>query len=169
MLYFPAESSQKDDTTTYHSKAHLPSNDEGLLIDPGAFDNLTGSEWAERQGALAREHGREPRYYNLPKALRVQGVGKEAQETTLAVQMPGQLEMGQSIDFTAPVIPGWGGPALCGLKSLAANSAIMDCRPSEQKLYLGPNTKIVPGPGTTALQLYEARSGHLMLPISKFD
>ena len=173
-LFYPSESrskkdDDKDDTPMYHSKAHLPTNDEGLLIDPGAFDNLVGDAWVERQGTIAKEHGFEPSFYDLPKVMRVQGVGKEAQETTKAVRMPGQLETGQSLQYTAPVIPRWGGPALCGLKSLAANDAIMDCRTPEQKLYLGADTKIVPGPGTTTLQLYPAMSGHLMLPISRFD
>ena len=30
---------------------------EGLLVDPGAFDNLTGSRWVERMSAMAAEAG----------------------------------------------------------------------------------------------------------------
>ena len=160
-LRLKKEDDDKDDKPIYHSKAHLSTNEEALLIDPGAYDNLTGSEWAERQGAIAVEHGHEPSYYDLPKVMRAQGVGKEAQETTKVVRMPGQLENGQSLQYTAPVIPRWGEPALCGLKSLAANDAIMDCRTPEQKLYLGADTKNRPG---TWNYNFATLSGHVWTP-----
>ena len=138
-------------------------------MDPGAHDLLTGDAWAERQANIARKHGKTPKTYNLDKPLNVQGVGKQPQQTDKGIIMPGQFENGEAMTFKAPVLPGWAGPALLGLKSLEHNQGVMDCRTTERKLYLGPDVQVVPGPKTTTLQLYPAMSGHLMLPISCFD
>ena len=60
----------------YHSKAHLPDERESLLIDPGAFDNLTSSAWVKRQAAIAEKHGYKVDYYDLGRTVKVAGVGK---------------------------------------------------------------------------------------------
>jgi len=41
----------------FHSSTRLPSGEEGLLVDCGAADNLTGLEFIRRQTTAAEMHG----------------------------------------------------------------------------------------------------------------
>ena len=157
-------------TIVYHTRAHLPDDQqEAILADTGAYDGIAGEYWAMRQDALARAAGLTPVYSPLPKTLRVQGVGKEAQEVNTKVNMPGRLETGEDIDYEAPIIPKSHVPALAGMKTFERLDGTLDCRVTERKLYLGNDYKIVPGPNTKVIQMYPAISGHLMIPISRFD
>jgi len=157
-------------TIVYHSRAHLPDDSqEALLADTGAHDGTAGEYWVNRQDALARAAGSTPVYTPLQKTLRVQGVGKEAQEVDYKVQMPGRLETGGDISYEAPVIPKSHVPALAGMKTFERLNGTLDYRTTERKLYIGNDYKIVPGPNTQVIQMYPAISGHLMIPISRFD
>ena len=154
----------------YHTRAHLPDDaQEAILADTGAFDGIAGEFWCQRQDALARAAGLTPRYSPLAQTLRVQGVGKEAQEVNYKVNMPGRMECGEDIDYEAPIIPQSHVPALAGMKTFERLNGTLDCRVSERKLYIGNDYKIVPGPNTKVIQMYPAISGHLMIPISRFD
>ena len=85
------------------------------------------------------------------------------------VHAPGRLEIGQDLDFRTPVVPDSDIPALLGILSLERLEAIIDCRKSQRKMYLGAGTVVQPSDDTTELQLYPATSGHLMLPITHYD
>ena len=101
--------------------------------------------------------------------MKVQGVGTSHQEARDIAKVSGRLRDGMEINYEAPMIPGWQGPALLGLKSLERQHAIIDCRPGQRKLYLGANTRIDSTSATQILQLETAISGHLMLPVSCFS
>ena len=51
----------KDDAVcvrpTYHTTTRLPDGEEGLLVDCGAVDNLTGAEFVKRQTLMAAKFG----------------------------------------------------------------------------------------------------------------
>jgi len=153
----------------YHVAARLADQREGLLVDTGAFDNLTGSAWVARIAAVAHRHGRRIQTTRMQEAMRVRGVGKSAQEVVEQIQAPGMLENGKDINFKTPVVPNSDIPALLGIKSLENLEAIVDCRRNHRKLYLGTDTTIQAASSTTTLQLYPAMSGHLMLPITNYD
>ena len=54
---------------------------EGLLVDPGAHDDLQGSEWCERMTEEQRRAGlATPRREPLLNELNVEGVGNGAQQ-----------------------------------------------------------------------------------------
>ena len=105
----------------------------------------------------------------MHKPINVQGVGKHSQAVTDKVGMPGRLEDGTDIVFDSPVVPNSDIPALLGMRTLQRLHGIVDCRKGQQKLYLGSDVEIKPGPKTKVLQLREATSGHLLLPVSRFD
>ena len=138
-----------------------------LLIQ--AWDNLTGEEWDTRTSTLSHQHGNQPIHRPLNKPINVQGVGTSSQQATQSTTIPGQLENGARMTYSAPVIPRSGIPALLGLKSMETLGTVLDMRNNERKMYIGSDTKIVPGPNTTVLQLYKANSGHLMLPMTEYN
>jgi len=161
---------QTTPTIIYHTRAHLPDDSqEALLADTGAYDGIAGEHWVTRQATLAQAAGLQPVYTQLDKVLRVQGVGKEAQEVDYKVSMPGRLESGDDIMYEVPVIPGSHVPALAGMKTFERLNGTLDCRTTERKLYIGNDYTITPGPNTQVIQMYPAISGHLMIPISRFD
>ena len=174
MPWWPVYEDSLEDNITdlvkhvYHTRAHLPNDLEALLLDLGAYDNLTGDKWANRTGDLARAAGQQPVMRSMSNSMRVQGVGKQAQTCQMIVDMPGRLENGEDMVYSAPVVPDSDIPALLGLKSVEKHDGVVDARVTERKLYMGSDVQVVPGPRTTVLQLYPAMSGHLMLPISHY-
>eukprot|EP00973_Karenia_brevis_P007210 977840-Karenia_brevis.AAC.1 len=65
------------DDTMYvcHQLTRLGNSCEELLIDPGAFDNLSGDRWVARMSILARNAGRRIAYRSIAKPVKVEGVG----------------------------------------------------------------------------------------------
>ena len=157
---------------TYHSmRTCTPDGRSGLLVDPGAHDNLAGSETIEAIEQQLRTHARKKL---LDEPLHVSGVGKSAQCATTAVSV--DFDLGMLVDghdsapelgctYTAPVIPNSQLPMLLGLKSLRAKRAILD---THGRLLILPGEGGVEfrvSPGTLVLQLEDSESGHLILPM----
>ena len=161
-------STTSNEVQTYHSRAVLDNGHEAVLIDTGAWDNLTGDAWVRRIVALLASKGLRPKYEMLKNIMKVKGVGKHHQEVQEAVVMPGGLEGGHPTTYTTPVVPESDIPALLGLRSLETLRGTIDTRREQRKLYIG-DVEIKPCAGTKVLQLYPARSGHLMLPITHLE
>ena len=150
----------------------LSEHREGLLVDPGAFDNLAGSAWVERMAHLSKLAGHNHKFITLDRPLGVEGVGAGAQEAQKAVIMTGAIKAeGMPVriaQFEAPVLPNSEVPALWGNRSLRRNRAVLDM--VNNRLYLcGPGEiQFTPPPGTQVLALETSPSGHLLLPFSDF-
>ena len=75
--------------------------------------------------------------------------------------------------FCTPVVSGTGKhlPALLGLRSLTAKSAILEMTPGKECLtFPGPNGyRIKCEPGALRIPLVRAPSGHLVIPTDKFQ
>ena len=157
---------------TYHSmRTCTPDGRSGLLVDPGAHDNLAGSETIEAIEQQLRTHARKKL---LDEPLHVSGVGKSAQCATTAISV--DFDLGTLVDghdnvpelgctYTAPVIPNSHLPMLLGLKSLRSKRAIID---TYGKLLILPGeggVEFKVSPGTLVLQLEDSESGHLILPM----
>ena len=151
----------------WHSRARLKGEDrEGLLVDIGARDNLTGDAWVHRVEAILRKHGQQVENAPMSHPLTVEGVGAGSQECREQARVPMILETGDSGTFVAPVIPDSDVPALLGMVTLENRRALVDV--AGRKLhFLGPGEYTLP-PGTTTLNLEKTESGHLMLPITEF-
>ena len=152
-----------------HIRTRMTNGRIGLLVDPGAFDNLCGSHWLVALCMLARQHGLTEEWYQLSKVLGVEGVGKQAQEVTHGVRVPIALDScSEQTFYDTPVVQDSYIPALLGLRSLEDKDSVLDMRVSERKLYCGP-VDIVPRPGCVVHQLVPAASGHLLLPCDNYD
>ena len=174
-VWYPEADNGNDDSNAepqslaLHAQAHLPNEDEALLVDTGARKNLTGDEWVKRVKDIAGRFGLEVKYKELKESMKVRGVGKHSQRVTQEIEAPGRLENGDACKFEAAVIPESPIPALFGLDSMEQLETVLDVRKEQRKMYTGPDIRIIPGPRTTVFQLYPAESGHLMLPITCFD
>ena len=155
---------------TYHMKTRLEGDRPGLLVDPGAHDNLVGSETVKRMGEVT---GLPDRLLRMTKKLNVEGVGSGSQAAEYAKQVPLKLRTveGQALPgtYTAPVIEGSCLPPLLGLRSLRKFNAVLDI--GQQRLY-------IPGPagcevkccaGTQVFDLTMSPSGHLILPMDHVE
>ena len=155
--------------TAYHSvRTHMPDGRIGLLVDPGAHDNLAGEATMR---LLSRQVCGDTEYpqKHLDRPLQVSGVGTNAQESNRAGRIDFRLrnEAGEHIEgsYTAPYIDRSSLPALLGLKSLRGRRCVLD---------MHAPALIVPGeggieyrlsPGSQVFRLEVSPSGHLILPV----
>ena len=150
----------------YHQRTRLEGNRVGLLVDPGAHDNLVGGLTADR---MAEQVGTPNKQLRMSKSLQVEGVGQNSQSAEHANRIALKLRDVDGCDvpgsFTAPVIQGSALPPLLGLRSLRQVSAVLDTK--GQKLYLpgAGGLEIECSPGTRVFDLELSPSGHLILPI----
>lgn len=157
------------DPEMYHVRTRL-SGQVGLLVDPGAHDNLIGSETAE---LMAVQLKAEQKTKTLDRALTVSGVGKSSQEATSSTtvecafrDVSGKLKVGS---YTAPVVPHSSLPPLLGLKSLRAKNAIVDTASPALILPGAGGIEFKLSPGSQVHPLTMSESGHLILPVCSVD
>ena len=111
----------------FHTMTCLDDGTIGLLVDPGAHDNLAGSNTTRH---LASQIGVNAIHRRLELPLNVSGVGKDPQRANDAMIVEFQL-MGQNDEviqasYCAPVIDNSNLPPLLGLKSLTDKRAVLD-------------------------------------------
>ena len=101
-------------------------------------------------------------------SIRVEGVGKDSQSACVATQVPVALPDGREGFYEAPIVEG-PLPALWGLRSMREQRVVIDVY--NRKLYMmGPGGyKIQVSPATSTYNLQEAKSGHLLLPVSRWN
>jgi len=171
---YPAALRQVGAVTAWHSLTRLGEHREGLLVDPGAFDNLMGSMFRDRLTRLATNAGlgnliREAR---LTQPIGVEGVGEGPQKAEVVAKLPiAVTTMGKTVlqEYEAPVVPNSDIPGLLGRRSLTEKRAILDM--IANKLHLcGPGpVRIVLPPNSASLDLQVSKSGHLMLPVTEYQ
>ena len=157
---------------TYLCATELADGRQALLIDPGSWGNLAGSQWTRRTAALAIRHDKKVSQVERERPLNVSGVGKGAEKCThdVAVGIAVKTTDGRSVEgtFTTPTVNESSLPALLGLQTLIHLGAILDFR-TKQLTFTGPGgTKISFSPGSDTFQLFQASSGHLMLPCCQY-
>ena len=167
------QAASSSSTQSYISNTELTDGRQALLFDPGSWNNLTGTPWARRTAVLASRHKLEAKQTLRDTPLRVSGVGKEAQVCTHDCELPVALKTvdGRKVRgaYTAPTINDHALPALLGLQTLIERRAIMDFT-TLQLSFTGPGeTRITFSPGTDTFQMFQAPSGHLMLPCCDYD
>ena len=172
----------KQEGVAYHSSTQLPGH-SCIIVDPGAFTNLMGSNWAVSQATKARNAGGHSYTTRLVQPMVIKGVGNGTQQcqdvTTIPVSIvvrEGQsAEAGDSLrsfTFEAPVVGGEGCdlPALLGLKSLLSKNAVLQMTPGAEYLtFPGPGGYHTEwSPGTIHIPLDRAPSGHLVIRSDRF-
>ena len=168
MPWWPVDGQQ----LTYHSNTRLTDGRVSIIVDTGAWGNLSGDEWANTAARASKEAGHPPSQQRLAQPIQVQGVGHGSQECTWQTCIPIAMRLSDGRwtmnRFTSPTVPSSSLPALLGLRSLMEHGALIDCR--NKRLYLcGPgDCTITPPPGTEVVQMEQAPSGHLVIPISEY-
>ncbi len=163
-----------------HERTRLAEGMEGLLVDPGAFDNLVGQLWVDRVRSILHVTGQSRRVSicKLQRTLAVEGVGNGYQIAQDRVSVPGLILSAIGPDqpqgglheatFESPMIPGSHLPALLGLRSLKAQRAILDMGNDTLWLCQPGHVTITPPSGSVRLTLETSASGHLILPFTAF-
>ena len=156
---------EHSDACCFHQKTRVKGK-VGLLIDPGAHDNLCGSLSMD---LMSKQLKSQVTQKALHKPLSVQGVGNGSQEAGYSQEVKFHVES-ETADavtgsFVSPIVENSELPPLLGLKSLRRCQAILDTQ--NQKLILpGPGgIEMKMSPGTLVLPLEMSESGHLILPL----
>ena len=156
-------------------RARLPGGRRGLLVDTGAYGNLTGRAWVREQAHETGLHGMSSKQEELQQPMRLIGVGKGSQtcscEVTVVTCTIDERDEAHMDEFTEPVLNGEESmsiPAILGLQSLEDLKAVIDC--GKGRIHFpGPGGLYIAGaPGTRSHQLEKAISGHWMLPVNDF-
>ena len=69
----------------------LEGGNEGILVDPGAYDNLTGSLWVERLERLLTKYHITVQKENMSRPMTVDGVGKSSEQAAECMKAPGAV------------------------------------------------------------------------------
>ena len=148
---------------TYHLRTRIQGI-VGLLVDPGAHDNLVGDRTL---AAMADQSGEQPVTRPLQQPMAVEGVGKASQTATEAGRVLVGVA-GHMGSYTAPVIPNSDLPPLLGMRTLEGRKAILDIG-SKKLIFPGPGgVHMQLSPGSLVFPLEKSPSGHLILPITSF-
>ncbi len=157
-----------DGSGVFHLRTRRHDGTVGLLVDPGAHDDLAGSCTLDQ---MAHEVDSKLKKSLMTNPLPVEGVGKKSQvaNQSARVEMAVVDHAGESIDasYCAPLISDSQLPPLLGNKTLRRLRVLLD---------LGDGRMIVPGaggvelhlsPGSRVFALELTDSGHYVLPLTK--
>ena len=163
---------QEEPDGHYLNKLVLEDGQVGLMPDTGAHDGLCGSAWAVQQANLCYKAGKKVDQKLMPKPRSVQGVGNGSQTAQYQVELTAGLQdtSGNLYEetYVAPCLENSGVPGLMGIQSLERNDALIRCKTGEIWFLGRGGVKIEPSPGSRHFQMRKAKSGHWLLPISKF-
>lgn len=153
-------------SATYHLRTRRANGTVGLLIDPGAHDNLIGGATASQ---MSNELNAKLEVKPMNRSLPVEGVGKTAQVADTYAKIHMQLEdvLGTAVDasYTAPIIQDSPLPPLLGNKTLRKMQVILDCG-SGKMIIPGPGgVEVKMSPGSNVFDLELTSSGHWVLPL----
>ena len=160
--------------TCFHSQVRLV-HGEGLVVDTGAVENLTGNDFVRRHVPDATKHGYKTKWLKLDRPKYLSGVGDATKAAYEAVDVAIALETGEVVRYRAPVIPGDPSPIppLLGLSSMQAELTMFDV--VNGTMYHLPNlqalkdlAKHMPA-GTRTRQCVAAPSKHWILPVSAWS
>ena len=137
---------------------------EGLLVDPGAHDDLVGDRWVRRFAEEAqRQRQPMPQFFDLSSAISVGGVGAGKQESRTGVRLVMGVD-GKTEQFEAPMLRDSEVPALLGIRSLKRQRALMDCFTGKLYLVGSGGYRLQLSPGSRTRSLHESHSGHWIMP-----
>ena len=172
--WWPAAAGGTPPMLYYHTTTRLLGK-LSMIVDIGAWTNLMGSNMARASTARALSNGHNPRQDNMFGALTIQGVGEGSQKCTWEIHAPiaaphndGAARMHK---ITSPIVEGSGAdlPGLLGCRSLEHERSIVDTG-NKMLHFLGKGeAQIILPPGSCALPLQQAPSGHLVVEIDAYE
>ena len=153
----------------YNHSATRLEGEEGLLIDTGSKDNLTGRDFVERQTYQAGQHGYKTTLRKLTKPNILAEVCKGQEECTDIATVRGIVQTGDVVEYQAPVLRGAASavPPLYGLEPMAQRNTYFGTRSGAQHEVPFDREHSIQWPeGTVHRQCTKARSGHWCLQVS---
>jgi hypothetical protein len=154
--------------SVFHSEVRL-SGKEGLLIDTGAVENITGMDFVDRIKKLVKNHGQGVLIKPLETSISVGGIGQGDDSCENSVTLPACLADGHVGTYTAPVINNRQIPALLGLESMTRQRAIIDTHNNIMICAGQGGYKLNLSPGSKTYKLEKSKTGHLFLPITEWQ
>jgi len=158
-----------------HGSTNIPGK-EGLLVDTGAWENLSGGASINRQAAAAEKAGHKTEWKRLAKPRNVSGVGGRARTCTHQAEVPGRLTNGAIIKYATPVIPDEESgepstvPSLYGLRSMEEENTFFGTRNGLMAMVPdGRENEIVWPEGTRFIQCERAPSNHWLITVNNWD
>ena len=154
-----------------HTTTKIPGM-EGPIVDTGAVGNLTGADAVKRLSQIAQSHNKEVRFEKLKNPKYVSGVGDNAKPCEYQVIIPGMLENGKEIEYSAAMISGNPSPLppLYGLDSMSETNTYFSAK--HGTMFMVPEGKdpmIIWPQGTERIQCAKAPSGHWILVTNHWD
>lgn len=150
----------------------------GIIVDPGAWTNLCGGQWARQLAAMMKNFSRAPSPTALQEPVQVVGVGQGVQRAYHKAQMPIAIQEanGNKLEqvFEVPIPDGEEGkdvPALLGLRSRKAKKSVLEMTPGKACLtFPGPGGYTATwSPGTAHVPLTNAPSGHFVISCDNYE
>ena len=159
----------------YHAATQLPGGKLSMIVDIGAWTNLMGENLCRELSRRAITYGHKPVQDKVVGGLTIQGVGNGTQEcrwqVTCPIAVPYEDGQARLHKITAPIVGGAGAdlPGLLGLRSLEHERSIIDA--GKRMLYFvgKGEAKIELPPGSAAIPLKKAPSGHLVIEIDEYE
>lgn len=153
---------------TYHAQVRLPPGQEGVLVDCGAVQNLTGDRWLDRVKNILQKFAQGISMRQLDTARPVEGVGTGASFIRHHAEVLICTANGAHGQFNTAVISNSDLPALLGLESLEAQRSLIDT--FNRKIFtIGPGGyELKLSPCSQSLDLTKIASGHLLLPVTEW-
>ena len=146
-----------------HSVTQIRGRREGLVVDTGATDNLSGHAWMDRQTEIAKTNAIDTTYGDFDRPI----VGK----TTDRAEQRAQILWASAVElcwFDTPVLhsePERFVPGLWGLNSQQRRNLI-----DTGGNIPGPGGFMIQlSPGSRAIRCEHAVPGHMILPTSEFS
>lgn len=129
--------------------------------------------WAISQARAATQHKRTVKQTKLNQPKSAQGVGQGTSVANYQVELPLGCEDVEGnafeMSFTAPCVENSSIPGLLGIDSLERYDALIRCSTGELWFLGSGGVEIKASPGSRQFQMRKARSGHWMLPVSRFS
>jgi hypothetical protein len=161
--------SSNDTQTCYHSQVRLGPKRDGLLVDTGAVNSLTGDEFIDRIAAAAKSHGQGVQINTLEHPFPIEGVGTGASQVTKRATVPLALGDGSTGNYTAAMVEHSQLPGLLGLEPMIKSRVLLDSCNMRFITVGAGGFKLELSPGSTVRNLERSATGHLMLPITEWE
>ena len=153
----------------YHSEVRLQGyRREGLLVDTGAVENISGLNFIKRVGAISKSHGGKVVMSPMKEVIGVSGIGKHSDQCTHEATIPICLPDGRRGSFSTPIISNPDIPAIWGLNSMSSQRVVID---THNKMLICVGQKgytMKASQGTVTYKLETSTTGHLFLPITEY-
>ena len=159
----------KESSCWLHSSTRLP-NHEGLIPDTGAVDDISGSEFVDRQALEASKHGYEVEWEKLERPKGVSGVGGKDKVCHQRARIPCALPDKSMMKYCPAVIPTSDVPPLVGVDSMSRLNVFFGTRDGAFTMVPeGQNENIVWPEGTKHIKCVQAPSKHWLLTVSAWN